>query len=71
MPRAEFLLIDNSNSFTKFALSSRDELGPVRKCATRELDSRALHRVLRGWRFETADQPTLAGTEGEHHRGKR
>ena len=31
MPSAEFLLIDNSNSFTKFALSSRERLGAVRR----------------------------------------
>lgn len=53
MPRAEFLLIDNSNSFTKFALSSRDQLGSVRKCSTRELDEAALERTLRGWKFDT------------------
>lgn len=52
MPRAEFLLIDNSNSFTKFALSSRDELGPVRRFETSELDASSIHRALRGWRFD-------------------
>ena len=43
---AEFLLIDNSNSFTKFALSSRERLGAVRRSRTSELDSATLHRVL-------------------------
>ena len=52
MPSAEFLLIDNSNSFTKFALSSRERLGAVRRVRTPELDSAALRRVLRGWKFE-------------------
>ncbi len=51
MPSAEFLLIDNSNSFTKFALSSRDEIGPVRKVRTSGLDAAALRGVLRGWKF--------------------
>ncbi len=51
MPAAEFLLIDNSNSFTKFALSSRDTLGPVRKLRTAALDAATLRHVLRGWRF--------------------
>jgi type III pantothenate kinase len=46
------LLIDNSNSFTKFALSSREALGPVRRHATASLDAAALRRVLRGWKFE-------------------
>ena len=52
MAAAEFLLIDNSNSFTKFALSSRDRLGPVRRLRTSALDRDALLWVLRGWRFE-------------------
>ena len=51
MPSAEFLLIDNSNSFTKFALSSRDELGPTRRERTPDLDGLALRSVLRGWKF--------------------
>lgn len=54
MPRAEFLLIDNSNSFTKFALASRDELGPIRRQATAALEEGNLHRLLRGWHFERA-----------------
>lgn len=52
MATAEFLLIDNSNSFTKFALSSRERLGPVRRLRTAALDAIALRRVLRGWKFE-------------------
>jgi type III pantothenate kinase len=52
MARAEFLLIDNSNSFTKFALSSREELGPVRRVRTGPLTTSDLHRTLRGWQFE-------------------
>ena len=52
MPSAEFLLIDNSNSFTKFALSSWDRLGAVRRVRTSELDAAALRRVLRGWKFD-------------------
>jgi len=52
MAAAEFLLIDNSNSFTKFALSSREGLGAVRRCRTAALDGDGLRRLLRGWRFE-------------------
>lgn len=52
MADAEFLLIDNSNSFTKFALSSRERLGPVRRVRTSSLDRDALSRVLRGWKFD-------------------
>ena len=51
LPASEFLLIDNSNSFTKFALSSRETIGPVRKLRTAELDAISLRRILRGWRF--------------------
>lgn len=64
MPRAEFLLIDNSNSFTKFALSSRETLGPVRKHATRELDAEGLHRVLRGWRFDAVVMSSVVPLKG-------
>lgn len=65
MPRAEFLLIDNSNSFTKFALSSRDELGPVRRHATSDLDTQTLHRVLRGWRFDAVVMSSVVPMKGE------
>ena len=51
MPTAEFLLIDNSNSFTKLALSSRDTVGISRKLRTSELTPESLRRVLRGWKF--------------------
>jgi type III pantothenate kinase len=52
MPAAEFLLIDNSNSFTKFALSSRKALGPVRRMRTAALNDASLRRVLGSWSFE-------------------
>ncbi len=52
MAAAEFLLIDNSNSFTKLALSSRERLGPARRLRTPALTRAALTRVLRGWRFD-------------------
>jgi type III pantothenate kinase len=52
MATSEFLLIDNSNSFTKFALSSRERLVTVRRLRTRELEGATLRRVLKQWRFE-------------------
>ena len=52
MVAAEFLLIDNSNSFTKCALSSREQLGPVRRLRTADVSGESLARLLRGWRFE-------------------
>jgi type III pantothenate kinase len=51
MPASEFLLVDNSNSFTKFALSSRDTLGPVRRLRTADLTAGRLQGLLRGWKF--------------------
>ena len=65
MPRAEFLLIDNSNSFTKFALASRKELGPVRRLVTSELDASSIHRALRGWRFEAVVLCSVVPMKGE------
>jgi type III pantothenate kinase len=51
MPKAEFLLIDNSNSFTKFALASAEKLGPKRKLRTADLTAETLRATLRGWKF--------------------
>ena len=62
--RAEFLLIDNSNSFTKFALASRTALGATRKLRTREVDARSLSRVLRGWRFESVVMCSVVPEKG-------
>ena len=61
MPQAEFLLIDNSNSFTKLALSSLDELGPVRRHPTRELDGPAsIPDLERPEDPKVHDRPVLA-----------
>src|SRR5438128_275219 len=65
MRRAEFLLIDNSNSFTKFALASRNCLGPVRKASTRELDVSLLRRTLRGWEFDAVVLSSVVPAKGE------
>lgn len=51
MPSAEFLLIDNSNSFTKFALSSRESISVSKKLRTEDLDPHGLRTVLKGWHF--------------------
>jgi type III pantothenate kinase len=61
---AEFLLIDNSNSFTKFALATRSALAATRKLRTRELDARSLSRVLRGWRFESVVMCSVVPEKG-------
>ena len=49
---AAFLLIDNSNSFTKFALASRESVGRVRRLPTRTLNAEGVRKVLKGWKFE-------------------
>ncbi len=51
---AEFLLIDNSNSFTKFALSSRSSLASVRKLRTAGLTVAKLQAAFGSWRFNHA-----------------
>jgi type III pantothenate kinase len=47
-----FLLIDNSNSFTKFALSSESAVGEVRRLATAELSMETIGALLEGWSFD-------------------
>src|SRR4030095_13473576 len=61
---AEFLLIDHSNSFTKFALASRTALGATRKLRTRDLDARSLSRALRGWRFDSVVMCSVVPEKG-------
>jgi type III pantothenate kinase len=63
-PEAEFLLIDNSNSFTKFALASRATLGAVRKLRTRDVDATALTHTLRGWRFRAVVMCSVVPEKG-------
>jgi type III pantothenate kinase len=61
---AEFLLIDNSNSFTKFALASRTALHATRKLRTREVDRRTLPKMLRGWRFKSVIMCSVVPEKG-------
>lgn len=63
--RAEYLLIDNSNSFTKFALASPEKLGPSRKIPTRTLTHADLRTVLRGWKFERAVLASVVPAMGD------
>ena len=51
---ATHLLVDNSNSFTKFALCSQTAVGEVRKLATREVSAEAVWGLIADWRFEGA-----------------
>ena len=64
-PPSDFLLIDNSNSFTKFALASRGEVGPARKLSTAGLERDALVRVLREWHWKKAILSSVVPAKGD------
>jgi type III pantothenate kinase len=49
-----FLLIDNSNSFTKFAVSCGEKIGKVQRIATKELSLRRLRELLEKMKFDAA-----------------
>ncbi len=49
-----FLLIDNSNSFTKFAVSYGTTIGKVQRIATKELSLRRVRELLDKMNFEAA-----------------
>lgn len=48
----DFLLIDISNSFTKFAIANSDSLGPQRSIMTAKLTADSLKKLVRGWAFK-------------------
>jgi type III pantothenate kinase len=52
MRSGPYLLIDNSNSYTKLAVATRERVGSVRKVRTSELTTAALRQAIRGWSFE-------------------
>jgi len=62
---SDFLLIDNSNSFTKFALGTRKEVGSSRKLGTRTLTEDAMKNVLRAWEWKTAVMCSVVPEVGE------
>lgn len=63
---ADFLLIDNSNSFTKFALSTRKEIiGAPRRLSTPAVEPASLTRVLGGWDFDAAVLCSVVPEKGE------
>ncbi|MEI6714968.1 MAG: type III pantothenate kinase [Verrucomicrobiota bacterium] len=62
---ASFLLIDNSNSFTKFALSSTTRIGKVHKLPTSTLSKRAILDLVEGWRFEAVVLCSVVPEKGD------
>jgi len=66
MPSGDFLLIDNSNSFTKLSLASRGELlGKPRRVDTRTLSVDSMKKALRGWRFGSVVLSSVVPEKGE------
>ncbi len=64
--RADFLLIDNSNSFTKFAIASRKGIiGAPRRLATSAVAPDSMTRVLHAWEFEAAILCSVVPEKGE------
>jgi type III pantothenate kinase len=54
MAAARFLLIDNSNSFTKLALASGEKVLATRKLPTRDLTAATFRKTLGRWQYERA-----------------
>ena len=65
MAATRFLLIDNSNSFTKLALASREKLLRFAKIATPRLTAKALATAIRGWRFDAAVLSSVVPEKGK------
>ncbi|WP_216442231.1 type III pantothenate kinase, partial [Arcanobacterium phocae] len=64
--RADFLLIDNSNSFTKFAIANRKGiLSTPRRLATSAVAPDSMTRVLHAWEFEAAIVCSVVPEKGE------
>ncbi len=47
-PQSEYLLVDISNSFTKFAFANRERMGKTSRVRTADLTSAKLHKLTRG-----------------------
>lgn len=62
---SDYLLVDNSNSFTKFATATRDAVGPTRRLSTKELSADGLKRVLHGWAFKQVVLSSVVPEKGD------
>lgn len=64
--RADFLLIDNSNSFTKFALATRKGIvGNPRRLSTPAVEPASMTRVLHAWEFQAVVLCSVVPEKGE------
>ena len=62
---ADYLLIDNSNSFTKFALAGRDRLGSSRKLPTKDVTAQAVKKMLGRWRWKAVVLSSVVPEKGD------
>jgi type III pantothenate kinase len=64
---AEFLLVNNNNSRTKFALANRAELLPGEQLAieTRDVAEDRVRAALEGWRYERVVMASVVPTKAE------
>lgn len=64
--RADFLLIDNSNSFTKFVIANRKAIAATpRRLATSAISADSMKRVLHAWEFEAVVMCSVVPEKGE------
>ncbi|MFV1994811.1 MAG: type III pantothenate kinase [Verrucomicrobiales bacterium] len=59
------LLIDNSNSRTKFALAGKEGLGERRAIATADLDAHSVAATLKDWEFERIVLSSVVPEKGD------
>ena len=62
---AAFLLIDNSNSFTKFALATAGRTGKVHKSPTSSLSKTSIQSLLQGWDFDSVILCSVVPKKGD------
>lgn len=62
---SRLLLIDNSNSFTKFALSDADRIGKVHRLPTQSLTRSSIRALVGKWRFDAAVLCSVVPQKGE------
>jgi type III pantothenate kinase len=65
MRHGRYLLIDNSNSFTKVALATPDRLGSVRKLATPEVTPESLRRLIGKWSYDSVVLASVVPKKGD------
>lgn len=63
-PETNLLLVDNSNSFTKFALSTRETILETRKLRTADVASETLKKTLGRWRYGAAVLSSVVPEKG-------